>query len=140
MICLIYKLLLLLRNNLNYLKDSILDYYFKEHNRPVSFLSLAKTWSFQVTFFKVNFLYYRWNLYLKLISLQIGERLKIPKCFSRTQKHHWLQKYRPSKLVAPNNKNIPQGKWWKYSISDILPSKNAWDSQFVMLVVKFEIY
>ena len=35
--------------------------------------------------------------------------------------------------------NIPQGMW-KYSISDILTSKNAQYSKFGMLIVKYEIY
>ena len=32
MIYIIYKMLILLQNNLNYLKDSILEYFFKDKN------------------------------------------------------------------------------------------------------------
>ena len=63
----------------------------------------------------------------------MDKRLKIPKCFSRILKCHWLQNYRPSKLGAPNNENIPQGKWRKYSVSDSLTSKNAPYLKFGML-------
>ena len=41
----------------------------------------------------------------------------------------------PSKLGAPNNENISQGKWRRYSISDILTSKNDPYSKFGMVIV-----
>ena len=36
-ICLIHKILVLLKNNLNYLKDNIFESIFKEYNRPLLF-------------------------------------------------------------------------------------------------------
>ena len=51
-----------------------------------------------------------------------------------------LENYRPSKLRAPNNGNIPQDRWRKYSIRDILTSKNALYSKFGMLIVEYDIY
>ena len=37
MIYIIHKMLVLLKNCLNYLKDSILEYFFKEYNRLLIF-------------------------------------------------------------------------------------------------------
>ena len=35
MIYIIHKMLVLLKNNLNHLKDSIFKWFFKEYNRPL---------------------------------------------------------------------------------------------------------
>ena len=37
MICIIYKMLVLLKNNLNYLKDSIFECFLKEYNTFLCF-------------------------------------------------------------------------------------------------------
>ena len=38
MIYIIHKILVLLKNHLNYLKNSIVECFFKEYNRPLLFL------------------------------------------------------------------------------------------------------
>ena len=43
-IYIIHKMLVLLKNNLNYLKDSIFEYFFKKYNRLLFFLK-------RITFF-----------------------------------------------------------------------------------------
>ena len=67
-------------------------------------------------------------------------KIENSKMLFQNLKAYWLQNYRPSKLGAPNNENIPQGKLRKYSISDILTSKNSPYSKFGVLIVKYEIY
>ena len=42
----IHKILVLIKNQLNYLKDNIFEWFFKEYNRLLSFIFLKKIPSF----------------------------------------------------------------------------------------------
>ena len=46
MINTIHKILVLIKNQLNYLKDNIFEWFFKEYNRLLSFIFFKKIPSF----------------------------------------------------------------------------------------------